>query len=80
MDQEIKDLLKQQLELLKKINKHFVYQRILGIVKTVIVVGLIVFSAIQLQPYLDSILGAFSQIQGIQQGINLPELLNQNGL
>ena len=63
MDQETKEILKQQLEILKKINKHFLYQRIFGIVKNVIIIGLIIFGAIQLQPYLDQILEVFSQVQ-----------------
>lgn len=65
MDSETKQILREQLELLKKINRHFVYQRVFGTVKILIIIGLIIFGAIQLQPYLDSLLGAFSQIQGI---------------
>ena len=56
MDNESKQILKEQLELLKKINRHFIYQRIGGTIKNIIIIGFIVFGAIQLQPYLDSIL------------------------
>ena len=63
MDSETKDILRQQLELLKKINKHFIYQRIFGTIKSIIIIGLIIFGAIQLQPYLDQILEVFSQVQ-----------------
>lgn len=65
MDSESKQILREQLELLKKINRHFVYQRIFGTIKNLIIIGLIIFGAIQLQPYLDQLLGAFSQIQEI---------------
>lgn len=76
MDSETKEILKQQLELLKKINRHFVYQRVFGTIKNLIVLGLIIFSAIQLQPYLNQFLGVFSQIQGIgQQGLNLDQFI-----
>ncbi|MEK7503045.1 MAG: hypothetical protein AAB556_01210 [Patescibacteria group bacterium] len=70
MDPESKQILREQLELLKKINKHFTYQRAWSVIKNIIVIGLIVFSAFQLQPYLDSILGA----------LNLQELLKSGGL
>lgn len=63
MDPETKQILKEQLELLKKINRHFVYQSIWGTVKNIVIIGLLVFGAIQLQPYLNSILGAISQFQ-----------------
>ncbi|MEK7560072.1 MAG: hypothetical protein AAB522_02115 [Patescibacteria group bacterium] len=65
MDQESKQIMREQLEILKKINRHFVHQRILGIIKGVIIVGLIILGVIQLQPYLDQLQGTFSQIQGI---------------
>ena len=63
MDPESKQILKEQLEILKKINKHFLYQRVFGTIKNLIIIGLIIFGAIQLQPYLDQILGVFSQVQ-----------------
>lgn len=65
MDEESKQILKEQLALLKKINRHFIYQRVFGTIKNLIIIGLIIFGAIQLQPYLDQLLGALSQIQGI---------------
>ena len=67
MDTESKQILKQQLELLKKINRHFIYQRIFGTIKNLLILGLIIFGAIQLQPYLDQILGSLSQFQGLIQ-------------
>lgn len=63
MDTETKQILKEQLELLKKINKHFVYQRVWSVIKNIIVIGLIIFSAFQLQPYLTGLLGTFSDLQ-----------------
>ena len=63
MDPESKQILKEQLEILKKINKHFLYQRVFGTIKNLIIIGLIIFGAIQLQPYLDQILEVFSQVQ-----------------
>lgn len=76
MDPESKQLLREQVLLLKKINRHFVYQRVFGTIKNLIVLGLIIFSAIQLQPYLNQFLGVFSQIQGIgQQGLNLDQFI-----
>lgn len=76
MDSETKEILKQQLELLKKINRHFTYQRVFGTIKNLIVLGFIIFGAIQLQPYLNQLFDVFSQIQGIQeQGIDLPGFL-----
>lgn len=63
MDPESKQILREQLELLKKINKHFAYQRVLGTTKIIIIIGLVIFGAIQLQPYLDQLLGIYSQVQ-----------------
>lgn len=80
MDDESKQILREQLLLLKKINRHFIYERIFGTIKNIIIIGLIVFGAIQLQPYLDQFLSIFAQIQGVgQQGINLEELLKKGG-
>jgi len=67
MDDESKQILKEQLELLKKINRHFIYQRIGGTIKNIIIIGFIIFGVIQLQPYLDQILGSFSQFQNLIQ-------------
>lgn len=75
MDSESKEILKQQLELLKKINKHFVYQRVWSVIKNIIIFGLIIFSALQFQPYLNNLLDSFSQIQKINgNGLNFQEL------
>lgn len=64
MDEETKDIMRQQLELLKKINKHFLYQRIWSTVKYIIMAGLIVLGFFQLQPYIDSLMKSFTNFQG----------------
>jgi len=80
MDQETKQILREQLELLKKINKHFLYQRIWGTIKNVVIIGLIVFSALQLQPYLEEMLGFFTGIeQNLSQPLDINKLLKQGG-
>ena len=63
--------MREQLLALKKIQRHFAYQRVFGIVKYIVVAALIVLSYVQLQPYLQNVVGATSGVQPfIQQFLN----------
>lgn len=80
MDTETKQILREQVELLKKINKHFLYQRVWGTIKNIVIIGFIIFSALQLQPYLEGMLSFFTGIdQNLSQPLDINKLLKQGG-
>lgn len=69
MDDEIKKLLKQNIEntqeilhTVKKLNRHILWQRIFRIIKWTVVIGLIIFGFFQIQPYLDLIYSSFQKL------------------
>lgn|SRR3989344_7713873 len=70
MDEDAKQIMKEQLAiskeslvLLKRMNRDLIYRRVFGALKYIVVAALVVLSYIQLQPYLQSILGATAGIQ-----------------
>ena len=79
MDEEIKKLLKRNIEIsqetlsyVRSINRQFIWQRFFRIIKWGLIIGLLVFGFIQLQPYIDilaknyeSISKMFNQLPGI---------------
>jgi hypothetical protein len=62
MDDEVKQLLKEQVDLLKKINRRFFYQSIWIFVRYAIIVGFIVFGFLQLQPFIDQTVNSIFQL------------------
>lgn len=73
MDEEIKSLLEKNLEiseqtlsLLKKIRREVVWARILHVIKWIIIIGLLIFGFVKIQPYLAYWAGIFI---GVATGI-----------
>lgn len=79
-DDELRRLLKQNLETsretlayVKSIHRSFLWRRFYGLIKWGLIIALLIFGFIQLQPYLDSLLKILETITGtIDQ---LPDVL-----
>ena len=79
-DDELKKLLKQNLEVsretlsyVKSVYRSFVWRRFFGLIKWGLIIGLMIFGFIQLQPYLDSMSKIIETISGTVSG--LPNVL-----
>lgn len=84
-DEELRRFLKQNLETsretlayVKSIHRSFLWRRFYGLIKWGLIIALLIFGFIQLQPYLDSLLKILDTISGtIDQ---LPDVLPTGGL
>lgn len=83
MDEEIKDLLKKNLELTEEINKkierinRFVaWQKIFGLLKILIFVVPIVLGIIYLPPLLKDVIGQYQELLGVGNQVNAIDLNN----
>ncbi|MEK7090714.1 MAG: hypothetical protein AAB930_03965 [Patescibacteria group bacterium] len=86
MDEEIKKLLKRNIEIsqetlsyVRSINRQFIWQRFFRIIKWGLIIGLLVFGFIQLQPYVDSFAGILDNLKNTFSGVSniLPETNRQ---
>ena len=71
MDEEFKQILKEELELhkqslsiLKKLHHDVIYRRVFNFLKWGVVIALTIFGYIQAKPYIDQWLDTISSIQG----------------
>lgn len=83
-DDELRRLLKQNLETsretlayVKSIHRSFVWSRFYRLIKWGLIIALLVFGFIQLQPYLDSLLKILNTITGTLD--QLPNVLPTSG-
>ena len=79
-DDELRKLLRQNLEIsketlsyVKSVHRSFMWRRFFGLIKWGLIIGLLIFGFIQLQPYLDSMSKILETISGTVSG--LPKVL-----
>ena len=88
MEEEIKNLLKENLKLnqeiykmVKDIKSFVFWQRIWGVVKILIIVAPIIIGIIYLPPLFKQVLGQYQSLLGVDQSdLNLGNLLGGEGL
>jgi len=84
---EVKNLLKKNLEVgeeslkvLKKIHRDVWWRRIFGFAKFAVIIGLLIFSYLKLEPILTNLLNAYDKLlnPGAAQNVNLNVGVNPN--
>ena len=83
-EEELRKLLRQNLEVaretlsyVKSVHRSFVWRRFFGMIKWGLIIGLMIFGFIQLQPYLDSMSKILETISGTVS--ELPKVLPTSG-
>ena len=83
-DDELRKLLKQNLETsretlsyVKSVHRSFVWRRFFGLIKWGLIIALLIFGFIQLQPYLDSFSKTLDTVSGALD--QLPDVLPTGG-